>query len=800
MASVPSSPAFDSIVAEAARCAGTPVAFLAFLTEDGETIAAARGWNFSRVPLTHSFAARVAGEQELVVITDTTRDTRLAGHPNVTAAPNIRFFAAVPLVDEGRFIGALVVLGRAPRSLEPDQSASLRFLARQILREIELRRDLAAQSDRFREFFEQTDDLVMSIAPDGRLLHANEAVSNSLGFSREEVMREPLIRFVEAAAREEFRSVLTEVFKTGEPRVAETVFVTAAGKRMTVEGSLRPRVIDGNAVLARVIFRDITQRKEYETEMGNARDAALAAARVKTQFLTNVSHEIRTPMNGIVGMVDLMLSTPLNVEQRDYAVQARASADQLLAIVNNILYVSNVEAAGLGSTNVDFDLYRTLERVVEVMKVATLGKEIDVNLIWDKKLPPILRGNQARLRQIITNLLDNAVKFTERGFVALRVSQQTETDSHRVIRFEVSDTGIGIAPEDRLLLFEKFSQVESTSTRRYQGTGLGLATARHLVETLGGLIDVDTAPGKGSNFWFAIPFPKPTHAGRPIASSDLELKGKRVLLVDELPTSRKIVRHYLENGWEMRVDEARDGGTALMALMKNAATDPFRVVIFDRMSDMDPLDFARAIRADARLSKTSLVFAGRTAADVNREKLREAGINAVVMKPVGQSELFDAMTVALAQDAIPMARAVAQPAALDRPVPASVPPEQRRTVRVLLAEDNNLNAKLTMSQLQKLGYEADSVPNGREAIEAVRTREYNIVLMDCQMPLVDGYEATMEIRRHDNERGQKRRIIAMTANALEGDREKCLAAGMDDYLAKPTKHEELEIALARYFA
>jgi two-component system, sensor histidine kinase and response regulator len=799
LASVPASPAFDSIVAEAARSARTPVAFLAFLTESGETVQASRGWNFTSVPMTHSFSARVAGEQDLLIVSDTTRDARLAGHPQVVGAPNIRFFAAVPLIDEGRFIGALIVLGRAPRSIEPDQAASLRFLARQILREIENRRDRDALSDRFREFFEHTDDLIMSIAPDGRLLHANEAVANSLGFPRDEVMREPLIRFIEPSARDEFRNVLKEVFEIGEPRVAETVFLTAAGRRMTVEGSLRPRVIDGNAVLARVIFRDITQRKEYEIEMGNARDAAMASARVKTQFLTNVSHEIRTPMNGIVGMIDLMLSTPLNIEQRDYAVQARASADQLLAIVNNILYVSNVEAAGLGSTNVDFDLYRTLDRVVEVMKVAALGKEIDVSLIWDKKLPPILRGNQAKLRQIINNLMENAVKFTDRGFVALRVSQQTETESHRVIRFEVSDSGIGIAAEDRLLLFEKFSQLESNSTRRYQGTGLGLATARHLVETLGGLIDVDTAPGKGSNFWFAVPFPKQTHAGRPIASSDLELKGKRVLLVDELPTSRKILRHYLDNGWEMRVQDAVDAGSALMELMKNAAVDPFRVVVFDRMSDMDPLDFAKAIRADSRLSKTSLVFAARTAAEVNRELLRAAGINAVVIKPVGQSELFDAMTVALAHDAIPLARAVSQPAAAERPVPPYVSPEKRRTVRVLLAEDNNLNAKLTMSQLQKLGYEADSVPNGKEAIDAVRSKEYNIVLMDCQMPLIDGYEATMEIRRHDTERGHKRRIIAMTANALEGDREKCLAAGMDDYLSKPTKHEELEMALARYF-
>ncbi|HVS33641.1 MAG TPA: response regulator [Thermoanaerobaculia bacterium] len=799
MATASAVPEFDAIVAEAARAASVPVAFVGYVGEDGEAVQAARGWTVAVIPPACSFASRIASETDLVVVPDTTRDPRFVSHPLVTGPPNIRFYAGVPLFRDGEFIGALSVVDRTPRTLAADQLASLRLLGRQVTREIEVRRQIEELNDRFREFFEQTDDFVMSISAESRLLHSNEAVVNALGYPREELSKEPLTKYVEPEERDEFSSVLADVFESGEPRVLETTFVTSSGRKIIVEGSLRPRVIEGRTVMARVIFRDITERKEFESELGNARDAALEAARLKTQFLTNVSHEIRTPMNGIVGMLDLLLSTQLNQEQRDYSVQAKSSADQLLSIVNNILYVSNVEAGGLGSANVDFDMFRTLERVVEVMKIGALGKDIEVKFVFDEKLPPIFRGNQSKLRQVITNLMDNAMKFTDEGSVTLAVSQQTETETHRLLRFEVRDTGIGIAPEDRLLLFEKFSQVEGGSTRRYQGTGLGLATARHLVETMGGLIDVDSTPGQGSTFWFSIPFPKPAQTRKPIASSDLEFKGKRVLLIDQFPTSRKIVRHYLENTWEMRVDTAENAAAALAALRSAAASDPIRVVIFDAMPDIDGLSFAKEVHADSKITSTSLIHLLQTTNDVNREEMRAAGINAYLARPVGQGELFDAMTVALAHDALPLARTAAQPFD-SRPVPAAVPPEKRKTVRVLLCEDNFLNMKLTMSQLHKLGYDADSVPNGKEAIDAIDKKDYKIVLMDCQMPVLDGYQATIEIRRREKERGEtQRRIIAMTANALEGDREKCLAAGMDDYLAKPTKGDELETALARYF-
>jgi len=791
-----------AIAAEAARLLNVPVAMVGLLNGSHEIVKSIVGWNLTTIPLASSFAARIHESRDVVIVGDPATDPVFASHPMVVGAPHVSFYAGAPIVDDdGRFLGALSVMDGKPHIVTPEQTALLRVLARRAARELSFEEQLRDSDERFRDFFERIPEFVMSIGSDGRLLHANQATLDILGFTPEELHRTPLMRVIDAEWRDAFRRALGEVFSTGEPQTVETVFVAATGQRIDVEGSLYPKLIDGVPLLVRVIFRDISERKQFEADLGSARDAALEAARLKTQFLTNVSHEIRTPMNGIVGMIDLLLATSLAAEQQDFAHQARTSADSLLSIVNNILYVSNLEAGGLAPSSVDFDLSRTLQRIVEVMKIAALGKDVEVTLLYDKQLPPIVRGNQSRIRQVVTNLLENAVKFTEEGRVVLSVSTQTETPTHRVLRFEVRDTGPGIAAEDRLLLFERFSQIEASSTRRFGGVGLGLATARQLVETMGGLIDVDSTPGVGSTFWFTIPCPKQL-GRRPIATSDLDFRGKRVLLVDHYPTSRQIVRHYLETTWEMRVDVAERADEVLLLMRREAAAgDPFRVVMFDAMPDMDPLAFAREVRTRNEIAGASLIFLAASPRDANHERLRDSGINALVAKPVGQGELYDAMTVALAHDAIPLARASAQSSDA-WPVPAAIKPataEQKKSVRVLLAEDNFLNRKLTMSQLQKLGYTADSVANGKEALEAAVRESYEIVLMDCQMPVMDGYEATMEIRRHDAADGKHRRIIAMTANALEGDREKCLAAGMDDYLAKPTRHEDLEKALARYF-
>jgi two-component system, sensor histidine kinase and response regulator len=803
-------PLFDQLVADAARLTAAPVAVLGFLDADREWIKAAAGWNVMSLPIAYSLAAPLASERALAVVSDMTADPRFAAHPLVTATPFLRFLAAVPLIDDdGIFLGALTILDRTPRTLTAEQSDILRNFAGRVMAELRVRRQageierlagLAADAEeRFREFFERTTDLIMSIDAEGRLLHANQAVLDALAMRRDELVNQPLSKVVESSVRDDFRIAFSEVIASGEPKPIETVFVTSTGKRINVEGGVHPKVIDGRAVLARVMFRDITERINFESELGRAKDAALEAARLKTQFLTNVSHEIRTPMNGIVGMIDLLTSTALNEEQRDFALQARASAEQLLTIVNNILYVSNLSAGGLAASNVDFDLFRMLQRIAEVMKVGTLGKDVDVVLDFDQRLPAVFRGNQGKLRQVVTNLMENAVKFTEQGRVTLRALLQTETNTHRVVRFEVRDTGIGISAEDRLLLFEKFSQIEAGSTRRFGGVGLGLSTARHLVETMGGLIDVESTPGVGTTFWFTVSFAKEM-AIRPIASSDLSFNGKRVLVVDAALTHRKVVRHYLETIWEMRADIAETAAQALAMLRKAAgAGDPYRVAIYDRSAALDEIAFAREIHADKSIAGTRLILMISDSTPVNEELLREAGVQAYVAKPVGQSELFDALTIALAKDALPLARPLSgRWRAVELP-PPPVPPEKKRSVRVLLVEDNFLNMKLTMSQLTKLGYQADSVANGKEALDAVGGGDYDIIVMDCQMPIMDGYEATTEIRKRDAATGRKRRIVAMTANALEGDREKCLAAGMDDYLSKPTKQNELEVALARYF-
>jgi len=803
-------PLFDQLVADAARLTAVPVAVLGFLDSDREWIKAAVGWNVVSLPTAYSLAARLLHERVPTVVADMTADPRFAAHPLVSGTPFLRFLASVPLIDDdGTFLGALTILDRAPRALKNEQSDVLRNLAGRVMAELRVRRQageierLAASAadaeERFREFFERTTDLIMSIDADGRLLHANQALFDALAMRRDELVNQPLSRVVEASVRDDFRIAFSEVIASGEPKSIETAFLTSTGKRINVEGGVHPKVIDGRSVLARVMFRDITERINFESELGRAKDAALEAARLKTQFLTNVSHEIRTPMNGIVGMIDLLTSTALNEEQRDFAMQARASAEQLLTIVSNILYVSNLEAGGLAASNVDFDLFRMLQRIAEVMKVGVLGKDVDVTLDWDQRLPAVFRGNQAKLRQVVTNLMENAVKFTEQGRVTLRVLLQTETNTHRVVRFEVRDTGIGIAAEDRLLLFEKFSQIEAGSTRRFGGVGLGLSTARHLVETMGGLIDVESAPGVGTCFWFTVSFAKEM-AVKPIASSDLSFDGKRVLVVDAALTHRKVVRHYLETIWAMRADAAETAAEALAMLRRAAGVgDPYRVVLYDRAADLDEITFAREIHADKGIAGTRLILMTSDNTPVNEERLREAAVQAYVAKPVGQSELFDALTIALAKDALPLARPLSgRWRAVSLP-PPPVLPEKKQSVRVLLVEDNFLNMKLTMSQLTKLGYQADSVANGKEALDAVGGGDYDIIVMDCQMPIMDGYEATTEIRKRDAATGRKRRIVAMTANALEGDREKCLAAGMDDYLSKPTKQNELEIALARYF-
>ncbi|MGK2859113.1 MAG: response regulator [Thermoanaerobaculia bacterium] len=803
----------DEIVKIAALSCAAPVAMIGFVGADRQWFKAKQGWTIESMPRHLSFCNRAIQQFSTVTIADTLRDPELARHPLVTGPPHIRFYAGAPLVTaEGQILGTLAVFDSVARTtLNPTQKRILESLAKEVISALIMRRDvselekrarettdvkhaLAETQERLHDLFESVDDFILTISTDGRLMHVNRAWLETFAYSREEIARVSIFEIVNPDVRAEFVNVFKRVVATGRPETIETVFLTNHGRRITVEGKLSPRVIDGRSSLVRVIFRDVSERKQFEVDLGKARDAALESARLKSQFLTNVSHEIRTPMNAIVGMLQLLLDSKLDAEQTEFARTALSSADELLSIINNILQVSKLEAGRLSKTLSDFDLINTATWIVEVMKVAAAEKNLSMSMHLDENLPAVVYGDVSAVRQTLTNLLNNAVKFTEHGSIRVVLRLERETDTHLIVRFEVTDTGMGIADEAQERIFAPFTQVDGSMTRKYGGVGLGLSTSKQLVDLMGGVIGVESKVLEGSTFWFSIPFEK-----RTARAERFDFTGTRVLVLDQSETSRKIVVHYLESTLKMRCDTATSPVDALEMMRSEAAFgDPFRVAIFDlHMPAMHGLSLAGEIKGDVSIAGTSLISMISLGEQVDDDLLREVGISAYIQKPVEQAELLDALTIVMASELRPARKQI--PVAVPAPPPPSAlplaTPDGMR--RILLAEDNTLNQKLTKSQLIKLGYEVDIVANGKEVLRKLQERFYPVILMDCQMPEMDGYEATMQLRRLEG--GVRRvRIIAMTAHALEGDREKCLAAGMDDYLSKPTRQEDLATALLKW--
>lgn len=540
----------------------------------------------------------------------------------------------------------------------------------------------------------------------------------------------------------------------------------------------------------RRLSSEIVERMNIEAELLKAKDAAEAASQAKSMFLANMSHEVRTPLNGIIGMADLLLQTELTHLQRDFVQTLSHSGDALLTIVNEILDFSKIEAGKIVLEQSDFVLADVVHSVLDVQAQPAARKHLELAFLIESNVPRRVHGDPTRLRQILFNLVGNAIKFTDRGEVYVQITLENSDDTAAVVKFEVRDTGIGIPESIQQILFQPFTQGDSSTSRRYGGTGLGLAISKRLTEMMQGKIGVTSEAGKGSTFWFTARLVKAED--RPRTETPFAMPVRHALVVDDNETNRKVLRHQLDI--RKLVHEAVESAPAALIALRKAfeAGTPYDLVLLDyHMPDMDGLELAAAIAAEPDIPQPKMILITSLGDKLDPQQLARFQLSACLLKPVKPASLFDAIATA-------MTSAVAQPALAVAPAATPGPGAQ---ARILVVDDNAINRTVTGHQLKRLGYRPDFAENGQKAVDAVLQQPYDIVFMDEQMPVLDGVEATRLIRRHQSEREGRvtphMRIIALTANALPSERERLLRSGMDDYISKPVTITAIQEVLER---
>jgi PAS domain S-box-containing protein len=674
---------------------------------------------------------------------------------------------------------------------------------------------LRASEERTRLILDNAYDAFVAMSADGLITEWNRQASILFGWGRAEAVGRVLAdTIIPPEHREAHARGLARFLSTGEGPLLNRIIEVSAlrwdGRQFPAELTIAPIRV-GDQYLFAAFIRDVTQRKQAEEELRRAKEAAEAASKAKSEFLANMSHEIRTPMNGIIGMTDLALDTNLTREQRDYLSMVRVSAESLLTVINDILDFSKIEARKLHLEAVDFSLRDSLGDTMKALAVRALQKGLELACHVPPDVPDALTGDPGRLRQVLVNLIGNAIKFTDRGEVVVEVKRLSTDDTDDTdeterkggrpsssssvpsvssvdeLLFSVRDTGIGIPKEKQALIFEAFTQADSSTTREYGGTGLGLTISQRLVEMMGGRLWIESTPGQGSTFHFTARFglAEPGAASRAVWPPE-GLHDLPVLVVDDNATNRRILHEMLTN-WRLRPTTADSAAEALDLLQQAAAAgEPFALVLLDAMMpELDGFALAEQIKQRPDLAGSVLLMLSSAGRPEDAARCRRLGITVYLTKPVKQSELLDAILTARHEATTGEAR-----------VPA-VPAPAARRLRVLLAEDNVVNQRLAVRLLEKAGHAVTVAANGREAVAALDREAFDVVLMDVQMPEMGGFEATAVIREREKASGRHVPIVAMTAHAMKGDRERCLLAGMDDYVSKPVRAQELHEALAR---
>jgi PAS domain S-box-containing protein len=655
--------------------------------------------------------------------------------------------------------------------------------------------DLVKSEERFRTLVENTSDWLWEVNAEAKYTYVSPKVKDILGFEPQEIINKSPFDLMPVEEAGRIQKVFLALVNGRLPIIGlENKNQHRDGSVVTLETSGVP-ILDevGELQGYRGINRDITWRKEIETKLKQARDIALESSRQKSEFLANMSHEIRTPLNGVLGMLDLVLDTELDNRQKDYIETARGSSHTLLTIINDILDFSKIEAGKLEIETIDFELRKSIEDVVMLLRPQAEKKGLDLATIMPYNVPTRLRGDPTRLRQILFNLVSNAIKFTDHGEVTVAVELIEESEDYAQLQFVVSDTGIGMNDVQLERVFDSFAQGDGSTTRKYGGTGLGLAISRQLISLMGGELDVTSRPGKGSCFKVMVEFAKQHRSDRVAGNESPGLSGKRILVVDCTESPFHMLSGQLQQ-LGLQADVVMNADEALKHIgMANSSGELLDLIILETGSnEAGGFELAHAIRQRAANADLPIVMLGAAGERGHGRMAREAGINGYISKPARLSQVEALLEQVMSEHSMRERMITRHTLAEDT---------RQNKKNVLIVEDNPVNQKVAVGMVGKYNYLADIAENGHEAVEACKQKNYDLIFMDCQMPQMDGYEAAIEIRRLEQtgEIGFHAPIVAMTANAMKGDAEKCIAAGMDDYIDKPVDKAKIGNVLERWF-